>query len=97
MNYYKKKSGPRPAELDFPLRYDKNLAYNVQDFRIFGENANLAMDLMIYFAHQFQKGNNWMNPIIRLDMNDFCKVMGYDKASLLRKATNPKHIKTWNY
>jgi len=69
-------------------RFDKNLAHNVKDFAVFGDSSSLIINIAIFLAFEHQEK---LQTSVRFDLSRFCEVMGYDKASLLRKVENPLH------
>ena len=72
-------------------RFDKNVAYNSQDFAIYGEDENLIKNMVVYMAHMY---NTDLFGFRKLDPADFAKKMGYNSRSgLFEKVENFAQLK----
>lgn len=69
-----------------PVRFDKLFSEYGFNFNDFGNDGQLMFDLVVYFASQHQ--NNFFG-FGKLNVDDFCKTMKYNKTNLLRAHENP--------
>lgn len=83
-NQSETKSHPSNMEL---TRFDRNLAENIFDFSIYKEEERLAKNIVVYLAHDFQKGLSQETLFGKkiLDPVVFAKTMGYQNYRSLMK------------
>jgi hypothetical protein len=73
------------------IRVDKNLAYNILDFRKIDDyqTRSILKSLLLYFSFQYEKdlfGYGKLDPIL------FAKMFNHDRANLSRHIKEPKYI-----
>jgi hypothetical protein len=73
------------------IRIDKNLAYNILDFKKIEDHQTrtLLKSLLLYFSFQYEKdlfGYGNLDPVL------FAKLFNYDRSNLSRKIDNPKYL-----
>ena len=64
-------------------RFDRNLAFNVNDFSIFNEHAALIKDICVYMAVRYNETRDLFEEG-KIDPKDFAKKMGYERTNLFR-------------
>lgn len=77
------------------VRLDKNLGYNITDFRKYDKRDQILLkNLIVYMSLNFQKN---LFGFVTIDPCHFCKTMKYSRAELFRKHKDPLFFKVNNY
>ena len=73
------------------LRVDKNMAYNISDFKRYDKMDQIVIkNLIIYMSLTFQK--NLFN-LVEIDPKDFIETMKLNRSSLIQEHKNPLFYK----
>jgi hypothetical protein len=76
--------------MEINIRVDKNLAYNILDFRKIEDfqTRSILKSLLLYFSFQYEKD---LFGYGRLDPVEFSKMFNYDRRNLSRHVEEPKY------
>lgn len=79
---------PKPPTESAPstvgvTRFDRNLAFNVNDFSVFQGYASLIKDICVYMAVRYNETRDLFEEG-KIDPKDFARKMGYERTNLFR-------------